>query len=53
MDYVHISDTQQQVKDVLVHGKWHWNMLSTPLPNDIKHQLCALVLDDTTPDTLI
>lgn len=36
VDFVHISDTQLQLKDVSFIGSWDWNKLMTMVPNDLK-----------------
>ncbi|KAL5124370.1 putative ribonuclease H protein [Glycine soja] len=32
VDYVHISDTNLMLKDIIYDGFIHWNMLPTPIP---------------------
>ncbi|KAJ1430383.1 Ribonuclease H-like superfamily [Sesbania bispinosa] len=36
VDYVHISDSTLQVRDIWSNGLWSFNNLATPIPNNIK-----------------
>lgn len=51
--YVHIQDTQMQIKDIFFNGQWLWNLLATPIPLDIKMKMQSQFLDEVSDDTLI
>lgn len=53
LDYVHISDTLLQLKDVLVDWRWHLETLSTIIPNDVKLNCMNVVLDGNMENTII
>lgn len=53
MDYVHISDTQLLIRDVLVNGQWSWGKFYSIIPDEVKNKMTSLVMDDNSYDIII
>ncbi|CAL0299567.1 unnamed protein product [Lupinus luteus] len=51
--YVHILDSELHIKDVFFDGCWHWDLLATQIPMDIKLKMQNLFSDDSLGDVLI
>lgn len=50
---VDIQDTQLLVKDIFFNGEWHWNLLATILPMDVKRKMVSHYMDGSLEDSVI
>jgi hypothetical protein len=53
LPFVHISDTNLQICDVVQSGIWNFNILATQIPVDIKLEMQSIILNNNYADLLI
>ena len=53
LPFVHISDTNLQICDVVQSGIWNFNILATQIPVDIKLEMQSIILNNTYANLLI
>lgn len=51
--YVHIQDSQLRIKDIYHEGEWHWGLLATSLPRDVRLKMSSHFVDGATEDAVI
>lgn len=51
--YVHISDTNFRLCDLMENGDWNFNKLYTQLPSFYQDCICSITIDHDTEDRLI
>jgi len=42
VDYVHFQDVQLTLRDIQGAGTWQWHKIATPLPTDVKNDICNM-----------
>lgn len=53
LPYVDIHDLNLKVKDIFVNGTWHFDLLHTLLPDNIRYRFMSTFVDEEAPDIWI
>lgn len=46
VNFVHISDSHLEIKDIYNNGMWNWNLLASPLKNTIRDLINCIFLNN-------